>query len=352
MLNRPEPIRQTSLLMVLAAGLGDSYTLLSGLKSLAVESSPPFSNRVTQLRVLLEQGQTLSDALATTTGLLPDETLIAIRAAEDTGTLQQVLADEAHRLASHSETASPIQISLPATLMWGLVIWLIGSALLTFMLITVVPKFKAIFEAFEVDLPNSTTGLVGISDWFVEYWYLSIPPLMTVLALPVWWCTRSYIDYISVGRIMGMEHFPRFWAPLIARLLSLSVAAERPLEQGVHSILKELRPGRASAKLSRVRQGIMSGDDCWRLLHQQGFLKAREVRFLQAADQTGHLDWGLLHLAQAMERRRARWSERLTMVLQPVVILAMGAIVGFVSLALFSPVVKLIHDLSVIMLFS
>ncbi|MGB4737730.1 MAG: type II secretion system F family protein, partial [Fuerstiella sp.] len=98
MLNRPEPIRQASLLMVLATGIGQASTLLNGLKALAAESGAPWSTRVMQLAALLEQGQTLSQALSAVQGLLPEPTLIAIRVGEETGTLRQVLAAEAQGL--------------------------------------------------------------------------------------------------------------------------------------------------------------------------------------------------------------------------------------------------------------
>lgn len=349
MLHRPEPIRQTNLLMILAGGLGDSTALSCGLKSLAIESHPPFSNRVTQLRVLLEQGQKLSEALATTTGLLPDDTVIAIRVAESTGTLRQVLADEAHRLSSHSETYNPVQISLPAMLLWVVAIGLIGFLLMTFVTVAIVPKFLMIFEDFGIELPDITARMLWTAEYFGAYWYLYLLPGITLFAWPTWWLIRMYLEYISLGRVRLTEHIPRYWSPLITRLLSLSVATRNSLDEGVHEILVEMRPGRASERLSRVRQCLMSGDDCWTALKDNGFLRHSEVLFLRAAERSGHLDWALQHLSRAIERRRLKLADRLVTILQPAAIIGMGAIVALVITAFFMPLIELINQLAVIL---
>ena len=346
LMNRPEPIRQSSLLMVLATGLGDSATLLSGLKSLAMESKPPWSDRVNQLRILLEQGQTLSEALSTARGILPEESVVAIRVAEETGTLRQVLAEEAHRLMNRGDSANPVRASLPATMLWILAIWMICASKVSFIMMFIIPKFKKIFEDFGTDLPVMTEMLISMSDWFLNYWYLLALPGFTFIGVPAWWMFRGYLSYISTGTVLFSEHFPRYWSPLILRLLSVTVATGHALDKGVHAILKELPPGRSAEKLSAVRQSMLAGDDCWHAMSQNGLLKNREVAFLDSSARTGHLDWGLLHLSRALERRRGRWTQRIASLLQPVVVLSVGMVVGFVCISLFLPLIKLVNDLS------
>ncbi len=85
MSNRPEPIRQTSLLMILAASVGNEDVLIDSLAAHAQETGPPWGDRVQTLRILLEQGMPLSQALANNPGLLPDSTVAAIRVAEKNG---------------------------------------------------------------------------------------------------------------------------------------------------------------------------------------------------------------------------------------------------------------------------
>ncbi|MEO1984367.1 MAG: type II secretion system F family protein, partial [Fuerstiella sp.] len=221
LLNRPEPIRQSSLLMVLATGLGDSNSLLSGLKSLAMESASPWSDKITQLRLLIEQGQTLSEALSTATGLVPDATLLAIRVGEQTGTLRQVLANEARQLMNQSAAASPAQPMFSTTMAWMLVVGMIALSLVSFIMIFIVPKYKKIFSDFGTDLPALTEMLIGVSDWGAGYWPVTVLPMMSCLLAASAYLVWAQLQRLTSGRIVFSEHVPRFWTPIILRLLSI-----------------------------------------------------------------------------------------------------------------------------------
>ncbi|MCP4169801.1 MAG: hypothetical protein GY758_03395 [Fuerstiella sp.] len=346
LLNRPEPIRQSSLLMVLATGLGDSNSLRSGLKALAMESDSPWRDRITQLRMLIEQGQTLSEALSSATGLVPDATLLAIRVGEQTGTLRQVLADEARQLMNQSASASQAQPMFSTTIVWTLTVGMIALSLVSFIMVFIVPKYKKIFSDFAVDLPPLTEALISASDFGANYWLVTFFPtmscLMAVSAFMVW----AQLQRLTSGRIVFSEHYPRFWTPILLRLLSITVAAGESLSDAVHAIHTQLRPGQAAGRLSAVRQQVRAGDNCWASLQSNGFLRRREVAFIESAAKTHHLDWGLIHLARTIDRRRDRWVQRLGTFIQPLVVLSVGLVVAFVCVALFLPLIELLNDLS------
>lgn len=342
MLNRPEPLRQSSLLMVLATGIGHAPSLMAGLKALAQESNPPWSTKVEQLRALLAEGQTLSEALTITTDLLPEESLVAIRVAEQAGSLKQVLAEEAHRLMETGTSGNSVQPTIPMTFVWLVLLGCIAMSIIAFVMVFIIPKFKAIFEGFGVALPDMTVGLINISDWFMNYWYITAFPAACIMVYLTFLLLKGSLRFVQCGHVLWSEHFPRFWTPMILRLLSVTVSAEKPLGEGVHAILSELQPGKASRELSGVRQRIHAGVDCWKAMQMHGFLKPRELAFLESSAKTRHLDWGLLHLARTIEQRRVRWASILSTLLQPVIILLIGAVVGFVVVAMFKPLVELI----------
>jgi type IV pilus assembly protein PilC len=344
--NRPEPIRQSSLLMVLATGLGDSTSLLSGLKALAMESSSPWSDKITELRLLIEQGQTLSEALSIATGLVPDATLLAIRVGEQTGTLRQVLAEEARRIMYQSASSSPAHPMISTTLAWMLTVGILALSIVTFILIFIVPKYKKIFSDFGTNLPAMTETLISASDWGAKYWPLTILPMMSCLLAACAYLVWANLQQLTSGRIVCSEHFPRFWTPVTLRLLSITVAAGESINDAVHAIHTQLRPGRTAGRLSAVRQELNAGNDCWAALRNNGFLRRREVAFLESAARTRHLDWGLIHLARTIDRRRERWIQRLLTIVQPMIVMSVGLVVAFVCIALFIPMVKLLNDLS------
>ena len=343
-LNRPEPVRQSSLLIVLAMGVGDTTSLSNGLKSLAAESGSPWQQRVTHLRTCLEQGQRLSEALMAVNGLLPDQTRIAIKVAEETGTLQQVLTDEAHRLMQLQTTGSA-RSSVAALITWGLIVGSLGWFLLTFIMVFITPKLLKIFADFDTELPRHTQYLIGYSGWLGDYWYYTLLPVITIAALIGIVAVRAGIQHLATGTVPLSQHYPRYWTPIILRMLSLSVVTKTPLDTCLRAIIRQLRSGRATERLESCRIRAANGDDCWTALAAYRFLNAREVAFLKSADRSQHLDWGLIHLARKIERQRTQFASRALCLVQPAVVLTVGAVVGFICVALFFPLVHLITDI-------
>lgn len=344
-MNRPEPIRQSALLMVLATGIGDASTLISGLKSLSAESNPPWGNKIAHLLSLLEQGQRLSEALTTVTELLPEHTLIAIRVGEETGTLRQVLSEEAHRLMKSTDGGSPVRPTLGSTLVWLLVVGMLLLSVVSYLMFFIIPKYKKIFADFGVDLPEATEKLITISDSFVGLWMIGPLPVVGVVVFLAFHFIYWRWKWLKTGRVLFAEHVPRFWTPLILRMLSLTAATRHTFGETIHSVLKELRPGKAATRLSSVRMRVSAGEDILDAMETEGFLRKREVAFLKSATRTQHVDWGLLHVSRTLERRRSRWSQMLPTVIQPVVVVVAGAVIGFVAIAMFLPLIKLVNDL-------
>ncbi|MEZ6058772.1 MAG: type II secretion system F family protein [Planctomycetaceae bacterium] len=346
MMNRPEPIRQSSLLMVLATGVGHGASLLNGLDALAKESSEPWSTKVTQLRLFLEHGSSLSDAIASIPGLLPERTTVAVRVGEKTGTLRQVLTDEALRLMNPGESNSAVSGTLPASLLWLSLVGIVATAIISFQMVFIVPKFKKIFYDFGTDLPAMTSALIDVSDWSLQYWYLVLLPLLSGFAIVAVYATWGHYQYVSHGRLLWTEHIPRYWTPLLLQMLSVTVAARQTVRETLHFMLSELRPGLAATRVSTLRQAVESGEDCFQAMRRLHLLRRREAAFLNAASRNNHVDWGMLHLARTIERRRQVWLGRLTNAMLPTIVILMGLIVGFICIALFLPVIKLTNDLS------
>lgn len=345
-MNRPEPIRQTSLLMVLASGVGNGDALVEGLQAHANSCRSPWADQVMSLRLLLEQGLTLSSALSGFSGMLPEQTLHAVRVGEATGTLREVLFDEAARLADPGDDEGPIGLNFSGTLVWFNLVGVMIAVVLTFVMIFIIPKFKRIFADFDTELPQMTQAVIAISDLAGTNSFLFLPPLLGILiggsALAVWASYQS----VSKGRTILLEHWPSFWVPDLLRILSLAAASGHSFGVALHSIQQELRPGWASRVFSSLRHKVETGGDCIHSMHQLGLLNAREAAFLHASQRNGHLDWGFRHLAREVERTRNRWARRLLATLEPAMILLIGVLVMTVVVGLFLPVIKLINDLS------
>jgi len=341
---RPEPIRQASLMMLLAACVSDPDALMSALRSLANESGSPWSDRITQLSLLLDQGLSLGEAAARVEGLLPEESIIAIRIAENTDGLEATLADEANRLLGQS--SQPIGANIMTAVLSVLAIMTAMTCIVTFIMVFIIPKFKEIFEGFAVEMPESTIALIEFSDSVLATGAVTVLPTVFSLVAVLIVGQKIQAELLRDGRTPWLEWMPRFRTPTILRLLALTTATGSTLAEGLRITLSQMSPSRVATAASHVRYAVSQGESLTTALRSAGFLSARELRFLQAADRTNHLDWGLRHLAANIERRRQMMLQQLSAVLPTAVIFAFGAIVGFVVIAMYMPLVKLINDVS------
>jgi type II secretory pathway component PulF len=336
MTNQSEPLRQASLLMLLAGGVGHGDTLLQSLRA----------SKVGQLRMLLEQGHSLSGALAIVSDFLPDQTISAIRVVEGTGALADVLMDEARRLHQQGREKTLTGGSLERDLLWGAALIGIASTIVSFLMIFIVPKFKEIFIGFGVEFPAITMTAIVVSDFFMSYWYLFfLPGIASVFAF-FWLLYSSMRRKLMHGYPRFAEAWPRYWLPGILRTLSLSAASGQPLGRALDCVMQDLPPGRSATIVSQLRHRVHNGEEPIETMRNVGLLRNSEAAFLKSSLKTHHLDWGLRHLADSVERRRKNFVRRVTQFVGPGVILAVGVVVMFIVLAFFAPLIKLLNDLS------
>lgn len=346
MTHQSEPLRQTSLLMLLAGGIGHGETLLHSLRAHEAESSGDWANKIGQLRLLMEQGHSLAASMTMVRDLLPDQTVSAIRTAESTGTLADVLVDEAKRISRSVQTASGGAVTMEALLLMLFSVGTIMFCVVSFLMLFIIPKFKEIFLGFGVELPNVTVTLISISDSVLSGWFLFILPVTGIACLGLWWTYSSSRSKLIHGYHRLMEHWPRYWVPGVLRQLSLSAAAGQPLGAALDSIMIDMPPGRAAEQISGLRHRVMNGEDTIEAMQATRLLRTREAAFLKSALKTRHLDWGFRHLAEAIEARRARIWRRVPTILAPLMMLVLGFTVMFVCVAFFAPLIKLLNDLS------
>ncbi len=346
MTHQSEPLRQTSLLMLLAGGIGHGETLLHSLRAHESESSGDWANKVGQLRLLMEQGHSLSASLTMVRDLLPDQTVSAIRTAESTGTLPDVLVDEAKRISQSVQSGSGGAVTMETLLLMTFSIGTAMFCVVSFLMLFIVPKFKEIFNGFGVELPPITIALIAITDNLLSGWFLFILPLTGCACLGLWWTYSTSRNKLTHGYHRLMEHWPRYWVPGLLRQLSLSAATGQPLGAALDCIMIDMPPGRAAERISGLRHRVMIGEDTIEALQATKLLRTREAAFLHSALKTRHLDWGLRHLAEAIDSRRARIWRRIPTIFAPLMMLALGLMVMFVCVAFFAPLVKLLNDLS------
>ena len=326
----------------------------------------------------IEAGDTLSEAMAKSPKCFNRLYVNMIKAGEAGGALEVIL----QRLADFQERAESLKRKVKGAMVYPIVVVTVAVGILTFIMIKIVPEFEKIFHEFDLDLPAMTNLLVSISNWCVTYWYL-IPGIPISI-----WLMVKLIRKFKHGRI-GWDQFI-LKVPIFGQLVEKNILARttRTLGTLVSSgvpILEALNITRDTSgnaiferMYSKVSDGIREGESIAKPMKENsspGFhpvaaffwfcfiggpvglllymLKFNKrivddivVNMVDVGEETGELDTMLYKVADTYDEEVAVLTESLTKLMEPLLIIFLGGAVGFIVIALFIPLVKLIEGLS------
>jgi len=326
----------------------------------------------------IEAGATLSEAMAKSPKCFNRLYVNMIKAGEAGGALELIL----QRLADFQERAESLKRKVKGAMIYPVVVVSVAVGILTFIMIKIVPEFRKIFDEFDLDLPRMTEMLVAISEWCVSYWYL-IPGVPIAI-----WLTIKLIRKFKHGRI-GWDQFiikvPVFGQLVeknilasTTRTLGTLVASGVPILEALNitrdtcgnaifermyaKVSEAIREGEAIAKPMKEHSvpgfhpvaaffwfcfiGGPIGLLLYLLKFNQRIVDDIVVNMVDVGEETGELDTMLYKVADTYDEEVAVLTEGLTKLMEPLLILFLGGAVGFIVIALFIPLVKLIEGLS------
>lgn len=302
-------------------------------------------DQMSQLSTALYDGVPLARALSLQPELLPSEVVGAIEAASETGDVGTVLTRIAldHSRVLERRTLTEKWSGNAAT--YAMLVCLILFQVIGFIMIWIVPKYKAIFEDFGVALPELTVLWIEISDWFIRYWYLAGPIIFLPL-VPFVIGAVFLVEDSSRFPSFVLRIFPRFEAPMLLRRLGYVAANKMQLQPSLGSLAKSMPDLTRSRRFERLGNRLELGDSLGQALQDEGFVNARESHSIDNAAAIGHLGWALPALAHSIQQRRINRSRWFMEFIRPAVIVFLGFLVASFCIAMFLPLVKLLGDLS------
>lgn len=275
-------------------------------------------------------------------GLLPAWCLTGIRVGDESGTLDVALAECATQhltwLRDRSRNGSPSGL----VFYLSMVLLFLGT-ITAFLCYTIVPKYKAIFNGFGVELPQVSQAVYAMCD------LLAGPLLFVLPGVP-----------LLMLVIMGMDHagwrnlrfrpfasfYRRFDASEILRHLARTIENRQPLTDALLAIANNHHRPVIAEACAEILSRVESGTSCWTQLWASGFLHKRDLAVIESAERSGNLTWALREIATIREQRLQYRVDALLILLRPIVILLMGVLVGAITIAMLLPILKLINDLS------
>ena len=333
---------QCQLIWLLAIAVKNRLSIADELRQLSINRGVSLRMRLQEAAGNLESGDPLWLVLDREK-LLPASTVSAIRVAEGGGRLEETLrrlaVNSTDRLRVFSISGiSDVVTQVLATLT-------VVVAITSYLMYRIVPKLKGIFEGFDLKLPRSTETLVSVSDYFFTQGYA---PVFFWIGLGmvalIWQMLLHIVGWSSLSIPILMHFFPRRDAPEILRVIAGMIREQASLPEKLRSLVDRRGRPDLGARYQRIADRIIAGETLSQALSREGVLSSSQTEAVAAAERGGHLEFVLFAMADAIEQREFRRSATWAELLKPASVLVCAGVVGFIVIAFFMPLVKMLKE--------
>jgi len=295
----------------------------------------------------VESGATLSEAMARHPKAFDALYTNMVRAGELGGVLDIIL----ERLAEFMEKSQALRRKVIGAMIYPIAVISFALGIVAMLLIFVVPKFSDIFADLGEELPGMTRMLLNLSaaitggGWIL---FIAIPVGLVLLAKLMRTSPggRLAVDKFKLsvpimGMIVAKTSVARF-----ARTLGTLLAAGVPILEALN-ITRDTSGNEVFGRaLAKVHDGIREGDSFADPLRQAKIVDPMVVNMIDVGEETGELDKMLTKVADTYDDEVEVLVESMTSMLEPIMVIALGAIVGFIVIALFMPMVGMLNAMS------
>ncbi len=326
----------------LATMLESGLPLVQALEALASQQKNPYFREVIQkIRVAVEGGSSLADALKEFPNVFDDLYYQMVNAGETGGNLDDILK----RLAVYQEKILAIKSKIKHAMMYPAVIVIVTIAVISLIMIFVIPKFAQMFAEAGQALPLPTQIVIAASNITKKYFpfFLGGIFLLAFLVRRIYRTEagRYRIDKLLLrlplfGDLLHKSALARF-----SRTLSSLIASGVPLLQGL-SIAGRVSGNRVIEKVvEEVRLSVSEGQSIAEPMAVSGYFPHMVTQMISVGESTGALEQMLDKVADFYEDEVDRTVDTLSTLIEPILIVFLGGIVGAIIVSLYLPIFKL-----------
>jgi general secretion pathway protein F len=339
---RVRPAEVTIMTRQMATLVGAGFPLVSAIDTLVPQTkNQSFKKIIAQIKDSVVAGSSFASALEPYPNIFSSLYTSMVKAGESSGTLEIVL----DRLADITEKAQALKSRIQAAMVYPILMALVAVAVVFLLLAFVVPNITSIFDDLEKALPTPTVFLIGTSEFFKAYWMLFI--LGGVL---IFLGIRS-IRKTEKGRYRTDDILLKL--PLFGTILrKLAIARFSRtlgslLDNGVSMLqaLKIVENIVGNVVIAEVIQNaageVEKGQGLGKTLEKSDILPPIAVQMIEVGEQSGNLEEMLVKIADVFETEVEQNIMSMTSLLEPMMILIMGVVVGFIILSIMLPIMEM-----------
>jgi type IV pilus assembly protein PilC len=318
--------------------------ILKALSTIADQTeNKAFSRLIRNLEDIIRDGSMLSDAMSRYPALFPELYVNMVRSGESGGVLDSILV----RLAENREKEEEVRRKVQSAVAYPILVILVGIATVFVLLVFFLPRIASIFKDYGYDkLPLPTKMIIGMSDFFSESWYWLVLGIGLFLAVFKRMAAlekgRTMIDRIKLGMPLMGKFIEKSEIARFARTLALLIQSGISIEKALGlsgSVLNNsiLREEIEEIRKRTVNQGMSVSTGLKKAKYFPPFV----ANMAAVGEEGGKLDESMTEIALFYEKEVEQQSRLATSLLEPLLILVVGLVVGFIVAAMLLPIFEL-----------
>jgi type IV pilus assembly protein PilC len=305
------------------------------------EQNKAFKAIIKTVKEDVEGGASLTEALKKHPAVFDDLFANLVAAGEAAGILDIIL----QRLSNYMEKAMKLKSKVKGAMTYPAAVLVISFGVVALLLLKVIPVFKKMFEGMGGELPGPTQFLVNASEFAQSYWWIMAGIIVAVvIAFGRFYKTekgRWIIDSLILKSPIFGPLLKKVAVAKFSRTLSTMMSSGVPILEGLNIVSKTSGNVVVEAALVKTRQSISEGRTIAEPLSETGIFPAMVVQMIAVGEATGALDSMLSKIADFYDDEVDAAVEAMTALLEPVMMVFLGGIVGGMIIAMYLPIFKM-----------
>jgi type IV pilus assembly protein PilC len=304
--------------------------------------NPRFARLMMDIKGRVEAGSSLSQAFREHPAQFDALYCNLVNAGETAGMLDGIL----ERLATYKEKILALKSKIKSAMFYPISVVTVAIIVVWIIMVWVIPAFKQVFKSFGADLPAPTLIVMAVSDFFVSYWWLMLGIIIGTLFGFFFLLRRSTafryaVDRISlrlpiIGGILEKATIARW-----TRTLATMFAAGVPLVESLDAVAGASGNAVYIAGTRKIQNEVSTGTSLTNAMHNTGLFPSMVLQMTQIGEESGSLDGMLSKVADFYEREVDDAVTALTSLLEPIIIVFLGVVIGGLVVAMYLPIFKL-----------
>lgn len=321
-------------------------TLVEATEILAEQSnSKPLKNALLEVRDVIKEGETLSEALAEYPRLFPELLVSMINAGEISGRLDEIL----DRMATYYEKQYQLKQKVVTALTYPAVIGIISVFITLFLLAFIVPVFTDMFISFDQEIPAYTQAVLNISAVFQVYWWMIIL-FVILLVIAIKFLDRKpnisyFFDRIKLKTPVFGVFIQKAILARMTQTLSSLLNSSVPILQAVEITERVIENKVVKEVLRDCRNALEAGESLAEPMKDHWVFPKLITQMIAVGEATGAVDEMLRKVSDFYEQELEEASDKLKSLIEPIMIVFLSFVVGAIVLAIVIPMFNLFENI-------